>query len=76
MYSIKLDKRLKELRTEKGFTQEEMANILNLAYRSYQNYEAGVSMPNTKILFNMAIYFNVSIDYLVGRSNIRELKIN
>jgi len=72
MGSIKLDERLKELRTEKGFTQEEMADILNIAYRSYQNYEIGVSIPNAKVLYNMAMYFNVSLDYLIGCSNVRE----
>ncbi len=61
--------RLKELRTLKQITQKELANIIGINERSYQNYEINASTPNYKTLLFIADYFNVSLDYLVGRSN-------
>lgn len=61
--------RLKELRTLKQITQKELANIIGINERSYQNYEINASTPNYKTLLFIADYFNVSLDYLVGRSD-------
>jgi len=64
--------RLKLLRNNKKLTQKEFAKILNINERSYQNYEINASTPNFKLLLFIADYFDVSIDYLVGKSEIKE----
>ena len=63
---------LKQLRLEKGFSQMEMANELNMPQSTYQQYEAGINEPKFSTLIQIADYFDVSIDYLIGRTNIRE----
>ena len=61
--------RLKELRTTKGVTQKAMATYLDMAERSYRRYETGDLEPNHKTTIKLADYFNVSTDYLLGRSD-------
>lgn len=60
--------RLRSLRTEKSNTQVEVAKSVNMAERAYQRLEAG-NKPNYDNLIAIADYFNVSLDYLVGRSD-------
>lgn len=64
-----LEKRLKELRIKKGTMAKEIAEFLNITYRQYQRYENGTADPPTSKTALLADYFNVSIDYLVGRSD-------
>ena len=64
--------RLKQLRNERGLKQKEMANILGLALSSYQCYEYVHRYPDFKGLIAIADFFDVSLDYLVGRSDVRE----
>ena len=64
--------RLKELRKEKSLTQKGMAQIFQMSENGYQNYEIGRSTPHYEVLMNFADYFNVSLDYLTGRSEVRE----
>ena len=61
--------RLKELRKSKNITQKDFATILHVTERAYQNYEMNSSTPNYKLLLTIADYFNVSLDYLVGRTD-------
>ena len=61
--------RLKQLRLEKNMTQKELADHLGVATNAYQNYEYDKRDMNIKTLTVLADYFDVSIDYLVGRSN-------
>ena len=65
--------RLKQLREEKGVTQKEMAEILKLSPRGYQAYEYKGHYPAYKGLLFLADFFNVSLDYLTGRSDVREI---
>ncbi len=61
--------RLKQLRKEKKLKQTDMATLLELTTRHYQEIEYGkVNIP-TLTLIKIADYFNVSLDYLVGRSD-------
>ena len=61
--------RLKNLRKKAGLTQQELAEQLNLAVRSYQRYEAvnGFCDPPISTLVKLADILDVSIDYLLGR---------
>lgn len=61
--------RLKELRTKKGLTQYELALKLNIARSTYNGYEQNFSEPNIETLCNLADYYNVTLDYLVGREH-------
>lgn len=65
-----LAKRLKELRESRRIYQKEMAEILGLSFRGYQDYETNKSEPKLKTLIAIADYFQVSIDYLVGRTDV------
>lgn len=58
---------LKKLRLEKGKTQSEMAHFLNVANGTYNTYETGKFEPKIETLKVLADYYNVSLDYLVGR---------
>jgi transcriptional regulator with XRE-family HTH domain len=60
---------LKETRLQSGFTQKEMAIRLELSERAYQHYEAGTREPNITYLIAIADILDVSLDYLVGRTD-------
>lgn len=64
-----LSKRLKELREGRRVYQRELAEVLGMSFRGYQNYETGQSEPKLATLIALADYYNVSIDYLVGRTD-------
>lgn len=67
-----LDKRLRELREEKDFSQEEVANKLNIGRSTYASWEIGRSEPSVCILILLADFYNVSLDYLCGKTNIKD----
>ena len=69
----KFSERLKELRKEKRITQVEMAKLLECAENHYQKIEYGlINVPSLTLEF-LADYFEVSMDYLVGRTDKREI---
>ena len=68
---IKFAERLRELRREKKVTQSKMADFLCIKLRSYQNYEGGSRRPDYEGLVALADYFDVTTDYLLGRSDVR-----
>ena len=68
---IKFRERLQELRKEKGKTQKNMADFLEIKVRSYQSYEGGDRRPDYEKLVALADYFDVTTDYLLGRSDSR-----
>lgn len=53
--------------------QTELALILNISQRTYSHYERGDREIPLKILVSLADYYNVSIDYLLGRTNKKEV---
>lgn len=63
--------RLKELRKEKGLTQSQVGVHLGMSQQNYHRWEVGERSPSGETLINLADYFDVSIDYLVGRKNER-----
>ena len=67
--------RLKGLRKEKRFTQREMGEYLGITLRAYQCYEQGTRYPEFPGLIKLADFFDVSLDYLVGRSDHREREL-
>ncbi len=69
-----LGKRIKELRLEINLNQSEFANILNIRNTTLSQYENGINIPNDDMKIKIADYFNVSVDYLLGRSDNRNYK--
>lgn len=64
--------RIKNLREESGLTQLAFAKILNINNSTLCQYESGDRIPSDDIKGRIADYFCVSMDYLMGRTNIRE----
>lgn len=62
-------KRLRKVRMSKGFTQQKIADLLNIGLRAYQKYEQGERSPSFDLLVQIADVFDVSIDYLLGRDD-------
>lgn len=60
--------KLKELRTKKGITQLKLATDLCMNQNSISRYENGVRQADYETLIKLGDYFNVSIDYLLGRT--------
>lgn len=63
--------RLKELREEFKKDRYELAKFLNVSYSTIAKYESGLRSPDKETLNKLANYFNVSVDYLLGRTDIR-----
>ena len=63
------NKRLREMRMKRGFTQQRLADTLDIALRSYQCYETGTRTPNYGLLVLIADTLDVSLDYLLGRDD-------
>ena len=65
--------RIKELRKEKGLSQEDVGSIIGVKKYAIYSYEKGRACPDMKGLFALADYFDVSMDYLAGRTDVREV---
>lgn len=66
---MKLPNRLKKLRQTNDVSQQELADLLGISTRAWRFYESGDREPNIAGLIALADYFDVSLDYLVGRSD-------
>lgn len=71
-----IGERIKSLRESKGYNMRQMAAALNLPYTTYVNYEKGAREPNSEQLILISKYFGVSIDYLMGRTDIPEFSVD
>lgn len=70
---VLFSERLKALRQEKRLKQSDIADLLDCGVRHYQKIEYGeVNIPSLDLLF-LAEYFEVSTDYLLGRTDVREV---
>ena len=67
-------KRLKDLRVDNDYLQKDIANLLGITQQYYSRYELGhYTMPLEHII-KLAKFYNVSLDYIVGLSDIKETK--
>ena len=65
--------RLKELREQKRLNQEGLALMLNVSQSTVSAYEIGERTPDLTTLIAIAEFFNVSLDYLVGLTDIKQV---
>ena len=76
-----LQERMRELRKERKETQRQVADAIGVTDRQYQRFETGVNLPGFENLVGIAFdsllaladHFGVSLDYLAGRSDRREM---
>ena len=62
-------KRICQLKLERKLLQKDIAAAIGLSLRAYQCYEKGQKEPTLSVLIRLADFFDVSLDYLVGRSD-------
>lgn len=67
---IIIGERLKTLRREYGITQTTLCKAANIEQSTLAGYETGKNTPKLDILLSLANYFNVTLDYLVGRIDV------
>lgn len=65
-----LGDRLKELRLNNGLKQSDLLKKFNLSSARYSQYENDKRVPDYELLIKFADFYNVSIDYLLGRTNV------
>ena len=68
-----LQERMRELRKERKETQRQVADAIGVTDRQYQRFETGKQKPGFDSLLALADHFGVSLDYLAGRSDRREM---
>ncbi|MBE3586634.1 MAG: helix-turn-helix transcriptional regulator [Thermoanaerobacter sp.] len=66
---LKLSTRLRELRTSRKISQTALSNAVGVSQRAISYYEAGKDIPTLDVLIRLADFFDISLDYLVGRSD-------
>ena len=59
---MEIGKRIRQMRTNKGVTQEELANALNVSNQAVSRWETGITMPDINLLPSIALFFGVTID--------------
>ncbi|MGN1194573.1 MAG: helix-turn-helix domain-containing protein [Acutalibacteraceae bacterium] len=63
-------KNLKPLRQKKGLSQQQLADIIGVSQQSVYKYEKQNVEPELSVLISMADYFETSVDYLIGHSDV------
>ena len=66
---MELNEALRRIRKQKKITQVQAAQAAGVSESMYQFYEYGKNEPTASVLIALADYFDVSLDYLVGRSD-------
>ena len=64
--------RIKQLRLEKNILQSELADILKVRQNTISHWETGRNEPDKQALLAMSKYFDVSIDYILGNSDLKK----
>lgn len=68
---MKYNERIREIREDSSLTQQKIANLLNIGQRTYADYESGKTRIPIDNIMILAKYYNVSMDYITGASNIK-----
>ena len=65
-------RRIRDMREDKDLKQEDIAKLLNCTQAAYSHYENGHRDIPTEVLNTLADFYNVSVDYLLGRTNVKD----
>ena len=65
--------RIQDLRTDADMSQKQLSEILHICQRSYSHYETGSRNIPVEMLIRLANYYDISVDYLVGRTDKKEM---
>ena len=68
-------KNLRSIREDRDIKQKDIAKYLNVSQNTYSQYETGVISLTAEVLIKLADYYNVSIDYLLDRTNNPDTKL-
>ena len=71
-YEILRFENIRNLRIDNNYTQQQIAAYLNIKQNTYSQYEIGVLNYPIDVLMKLADLYNVSVDYLLGRTQIKE----
>lgn len=69
---MKYNERIRAMREDNFLTQQNIADILHVGQRTYSDYESGKTRIPVDNLLILAKYYNVSMDYISGASNIKK----
>lgn len=64
-----MHERIRQLRIDKGLTQQELADTLGITQQAVGRWERGLATPDTSTLPRLADFFGVTVDYLLGRTD-------
>ena len=65
-------RRIRDLREDKDLNQTQVAKMLGMSQTGYSKYETGENDIPTSILIKLARFYDTSVDYLLGETNVRE----
>lgn len=68
---VKYNERIRELREDNYLTQQKVTDLLHIGQRTYSDYESGKTRIPVDNLLILAKFYNVSMDYITGASNIK-----
>ena len=68
---MKYNERIREIREDFSMTQQKVADLLNVGQRTYADYESGKTRIPVDSFLILAKYYNVSLDYITGASNVK-----
>ena len=68
---MRYNERIREIREDNSLTQQKVADLLHVGQRTYADYESGKTRIPVDSLLILARYFNVSVDYIGGASNVK-----
>ena len=71
-YEMMKYENIRSLRIDKGYTQSQIAEYLRISQNTYSQYEIGVLNYPVDAVIKLADFYNVSTDYLLGRTNVKE----
>ena len=69
--NMKYNERIREIREDNQLTQQKIADLLHIGQRTYADYESGKTRIPVDNLLILAEFYNVSMDYITGSSNIK-----
>ena len=71
-YDVLKFENIRNLRIDNGYTQKQIAAFLGISQNTYSQYEIGILNYPVDALIKLADFYHVSVDYLLGRTNVKE----